>query len=115
MKDEIKEVQQSHQKLYEEDIIYKTLVDNYIKASIECDKKKSQAKKNETIDTSKVSEAINALAKYKDEITNKNALAFVEYLNITNEDLRDMIRQGIIPTKIVLEMCKFKGILGGDE
>ena len=113
--DDLDEVRKSHNDLYNDDIVYKTLVDNYIKASIEVDKKKSRTKENEFVDTSKVSEAINALAKYKDEITNKNALAFVEYLNITNEDLRDMIRQGIIPVEIVLKMCKFKGILGGDE
>ena len=109
----LEEIRKSHQKLYEEDIVYKTLVDNYIKASIEVDVKRTR--KKEIIDTSKVSEAINALAKYKEELNKKNALAFVEYLNITKEDLRDMIIEQIIPTEIVLKMCKFKKILGGDE
>ena len=107
----LEDARQSSEKLYSEDIVYKTLVDNYIQASIECDKKQLKAKKNEKVDSSKVSEAINALAKYKDELHRKSVLEFVEYINLTNEDIRDMMCEGILDSKIIEKILKFKGII----
>lgn len=107
----LEEARKSSDKLYSSDIVYKTLVDNYIQASVECDKKQLKAKKNEKIDTSKVSEAINALAKYKDELHRKYVLKFVEYINISNEDIRDMLCEGIIDYKTMEKILKFKGII----
>ena len=75
----LEEARKNSEKLYNEDIVYKTLVDNYIQASIECDKKQLKTKKGEEVDSSKVSEAINALAKYKDELHRKCVLEFVKY------------------------------------
>ena len=107
----IEEAQKDNDKLYNEDIIYKTLVDNYIQASIEYDKKQVKAKKNENIDSSKVSEAINALARYKDGLHKKFVLGFVKELDITDEDIRDMICENIIDTKTLKNILKFKGIV----
>ena len=107
----LNEARKSSEKLYNEDIVYKTLVDNYIKASIEYDKKQLKAKKNEEIDSSKVSEAINALAKYKDELHREYVLNFVKEINLTNEDIRDMICDGILNSKILKDILKFKGLI----
>lgn len=96
------------EKLYNDDIVYKTLVDNYIQASMEYVKK---SKKNEKADSSKISESINAISKYKDELHKKWILEFVEYINLTNEDIRDMIYQGILDSKVIKEILKFKGII----
>lgn len=108
----LNEARKSSEKLYNDDIVYKTLVDNYIQASIEYDKKQLKAKKNENVDSSKVSEAINALAKYKDELHRKNVLALVEYINLTNEDIRDMMCEGILDSKVIEKILKFKKIIG---
>lgn len=113
----LNDARKSSEVLYNEDIVYKTLVDNYIQASIDYDKKQSKAKKNEKIDSSRVSESINALAKYKDVLHKKNVLAFVEYINLTNEDIRDMMCNGILDSKVIIAILKFKGIIKseGDE
>ena len=101
----------SNKKYHNDDIVYKTLVDNYIQASIEYDKKQLKAKKNEKVDSSKVSEAINALAKYKDELHRKYVLNCVKEINITDEDIRDMICDGILNGKILKDILKFKGLI----
>lgn len=107
----LNEARKSSEKLYNDDIVYKTLVDNYIQTSIEYDKKQLKANKNEKVDSSKVSEAINALAKYKDELHRKYVLEFVEYINISKEDFRDMLCEGIIDYKTMEKILKFKRII----
>lgn len=107
----LNEARKSNERLYNDDIVYKTLVDNYIQASIAYDKKQLKAKKNEKIDSSKVSEAINALAKYKDELHREYVLNFVKKINLTNEDIRDMICDGILNSKILKDILKFKGLI----
>lgn len=107
----LNEARKSNEKLYNDDIVYKTLVDNYIQASIEYDEKQLKAKKNEKIDSSKVSEAINALAKYKDKLHREFVLNFVKEINLTNEDIRDMICDGILDNKILKNILKFKGLI----
>lgn len=107
----LEEARKSSEKLYNEDIVYKTLVDNYVQVSIEYDIKQLKAKKNEKVDSSKVSEAINALAKYKDELHRKYVLEFVEYIDLTKEDIRDMICEGILDSNVIEKILKFKGII----
>ncbi len=107
----LNEARKSNEKLYNDDIVYKTLVDDYIQASIEYDEKQLKAKKNEKIDSSKVSEAINALAKYKDKLHREFVLKFVKEINLTNEDIRDMICDGILDNKILKNILKFKGLI----
>lgn len=95
----LKEKQNEIDELYKNDIIYKKLVDDYSKARNDKD----------------ISEAINALAKYTDELHKKYVLELVKSLNITNEDIRDMICNGIIDYKIMNKILKFKGIIKDDR
>ncbi len=103
------------EKLYNEDLVYKTLVDNYSKASIEYNKNQLKAKNNEKVDSSKVSEAINALAKYTDDLHRKSVLEFVKYINLTNEDIRDMMCEGILDSNVIKKILKFKGIIKDEK
>ena len=88
------EAQKNADELYKNDIIYKTLVDNYVKSN---DDNRSQS--------------INALSSYTNELHKKYILDFVKSLNITNEDLRDMIYNNIIDAKTIEKILKFKGII----
>ena len=108
VKDIMQKGKTNHQRLYEEDIIYKSLVDNYIKESIKYEKKLASSKKGESVDCSEYVKAANAIHTYTEELIDKKVLEIVKSVNITNEDLRDMIRQNIIPTSIVAKMFKFK-------
>ena len=108
VKDIMKKGRTNHQRLYEEDIIYKSLVDNHIKESIKYEKKLTSSKKDESVDSSEYVKAANAIHTYTEELIDKKVLEIVKSVNITNEDLRDMIRQNIIPPSIVAKMFKFK-------
>ena len=94
--EKIKEFQEASDKLYESDIVYKTLVDNYCKYSIDSN-------------SEKMAESINALAKYKEKLHYENVLALFKELNLTNEDLRDMAVQGILDGEVLKKIFKFKG------
>lgn len=93
-KDLIEEAQKNSEKLYNTDIVYKTLVDNYVKSN---DDNRSQS--------------INALATYTNELHKEYILNFVKSLNITNEDIRDMIYNHLIDAETIEKILKFKGII----
>lgn len=93
-KELIEQAQKNSEELYNSDIVYKTLVDNYVKSN---DDNRSQA--------------INALASYTNELHKEYILQFVKSLNITNEDIRDMIYNKIIDIKTITKILKFKGII----
>ena len=89
------EAQKNSAKLYNTDIVYKTLVDNYVKSN---DDNRSQS--------------INALATYTNELHREYILDLVKSLNITNEDIRDMLYNNLIDIKTLKNILKFKGIIG---
>lgn len=89
------EAQKNSAKLYNTDIVYKTLVDNYVKSN---DDNRSQS--------------INALATYTNELHKEYILDLVKSLNITNEDIRDMLYNNLIDIKTLKNIFKFKGIIG---
>ena len=94
-------------KLYEEDITYKELVSNYCRASIEY-------AKNVNSDTSKkLSNSLNALSNYKEQLRHNNLSFMMKELNFTNTDLVEMFEKGIISSETLSKMVKYK--LGGDD
>lgn len=90
--------------LYETDITYKALVDNYVRASIENDNLKKRS--DET--SKRLSESINALAKYTDGLRHKGLVRIIENADFTNEDLAQMIERRIISVELLSKMFKFK-------
>ena len=104
-----------YKEIYEKDLVYQSLVDNYIKASIEYDKKQMKARKNESIDCSEMVKHLNALYKYEEKIKDEQCLNFVKSLKITDDDISQMIRKGVLDYDIIKEILIFKGILKGDE
>ena len=104
-KEEMERRVQESDELYKKDIVYKTLVDNYVKASVKYSKNNSKENSN------KLSESLNALAKYKDKLHNEYVLNFVKFINLTNEDIRDLIVNGIINTDTLIKILKFKKII----
>ena len=94
-------------KLYEEDITYKELVYNYCRASIEY-------AKNVNSDTSKkLSNSLNALSNYKEQLRHNNLSFMMKELNFTNTDLVEMFEKGIISSETLSKMVRYK--LGGDD
>lgn len=94
-------------KLYEEDITYKALVDNYCRASI-------KYAKNMNNDTSKeLSESLNALSNYKKQLRHNNLLFMMKELSFTNNDLVEMFEKEIISSETLSKMVKYK--LGGED
>lgn len=77
--------------LYEKDIVYRVLVDNYIKSS------------NENL-----SKNLNALATYENALVDKNRLEIIKKINFTDEDIAEFFKQGIFDYKTVDKMIKIK-------
>ena len=92
--------------LYESDITYKTLVDNYARASIKYAKKMN----NET--SKELSDSLNALANYKRQLRHNNLSFLMKEINFTNDDLVEMFENRIISSQTLSEMIKHK--LGSD-
>lgn len=99
--------------LYEIDIVYKELVDNYTRASIELDK--ARANRKDRIDNVKIeklsndlTKSLNALAKYKDNIRHNNLVEFIKNINFTTEDIAMMFEKRIISVETLSKMIKFK-------
>lgn len=99
--------------LYEIDIVYKELVDNYTRASIELDK--ARANRKDRIDNVKIeklsnnlTKSLNALSKYKDNIRHNNLVQLIEQMNFTTEDIAIMFEKRIIPVEILAKMIGFK-------
>lgn len=111
----LENAQKYKDELYDKDIVYKELVDNYIRASIEYDKNRLKVKNKQAVDTSEISNSINALSKYTEDLKRKNLLSIVQKINITNEDIRDMIYEGIISAKTLKEILEFKGVLNKEN
>lgn len=103
----IKEAQEERDLLYKTDITYKALVDNYCKTSFLHEKGKATDQE--------FSESLNALSRYREKLRSDSVLRFVKELNLTDEDIRDMLMQGILDSKIMIKILKFKGYIGGDE
>lgn len=93
-KDLIEQAQKNSEELYNSDIIYKTLVDNYVKSN---DDNRSQA--------------INSLASYTNKLHKERILDLVKSLNITNEDIADIIYNNLIDTETLTKILKYKGII----
>lgn len=93
--------------LYEKDITYKALVDNYCRASIK------YAKRMDSDTSKKLSESLNALSNYKKQIHHNNLLLMFKELNITNDDLVEMFENGIIQSGTLIKMIEYK--LGVDS
>ena len=99
--------------LYETDIIYKELVDNYVRASIKLDKARITRKDridNLTIEelSNNLTKSLNALARYRDYLRHKDLVKFIKIIDFTVEDLAVMFEKRIIPAKILSDMIKFK-------
>nr|DAK84708.1 MAG TPA: hypothetical protein [Caudoviricetes sp.] len=94
--------------LYETDLAYKVLVDNYIRASIE----NNNPKKRNDETSKRHTESINALAKYTDALRHKELLKLLKAVAFTTEDLAEMYEKRIISVEILSKMIKFKV---GDE
>lgn len=99
--------------LYEIDIVYKELVDNYTRASIKLDK--ARANRKDRIDESTIkklsnnlTKSLNALAKYKDNIRHNNLVELIKNINFTTEDIAIMFEKRILPVEILSNMIKFK-------
>lgn len=97
----LKMAEEEHERLYKKDIIYKALVDDYIKASISNNKEE-------------ISKSINALHFYKEKLIDDSTLRFVKELNITHEEFKCMLRQGIIGPETMINILKFKWWLSNE-
>lgn len=80
--------------LYRKDIVYKSLVDNYINSN-----------------DSNRAECINALATYTNRLQDNARYEFVKSLNITEEDLCEMFKKQVISNDMMLKIIKFKGFI----
>lgn len=94
--------------LYKEDIVYKTLVDNYVKASIDYEKDKL---KNKEANMNKVGQSINALSKYTDQLIRNNFIELFKNINLTSDDIADLMIKGIINKQTFENILIFKGII----
>lgn len=85
---------------YKKDIVYKSLVDNYIMSSIRYDSGK--ASMEEYIN------AFNGLACYEEKMTDNARLEIVKSINFTNEDIAEMFKHGIFSTITLNKMFEIK-------
>ena len=91
--------------LYKKDITYKTLVDNYARASIK------YVKRTDSETSKELSDSLNALSNYKKQLIRNNLLFMMKELNFTSNDLVEMFEEGIISSETLSKMVKHK--LGG--
>lgn len=96
----LEERKKAIEKRYETDIVYKSLVDNYIKSSVLFEKNK--------IDNDEYVKNLNALASYENDIAHKQRLELMKYINFTVEDLTKMFEEGIFDEKTISKMLKIK-------
>ena len=82
--------------LYEKDITYKALVDNYCNSSAE-----------------DLSQNLNALANYTNQLRHNNLLSIIKKINFTYEDITEMFEERIISAETLSKMIKHK--LGDDK
>ena len=89
--EELLELQKSSNELYEKDLVYRALVDNYVKSGMTGN-----------------SNALNALATYTNELQDKSRLEFFKQLDFTYEDLANMSKEKVISNQTILDMIKWK-------
>ena len=82
--------------LYENDITYKALVDNYCKSSEE-----------------NLPQNLNALANYTNQLRHNNLLSIIKQINFTYENITEMFEERIISVETLSKMIKHK--LGDDK
>lgn len=87
----LEKAQNEKDELYETDLVYRALVDNYVKSGF----------------TDK-SDSLNALATYTTKLQDNSRLEFFKQLDFTYEDLANMFKERVISNQTVLDMIKWK-------
>lgn len=85
------ETQKTSDELYEKDLVYRALVDNYVKSGM-----------------SGNPDALNALATYTNELQDKSRLEFFKQLDFTYKDLANMSKEKVISNQTILDMIEWK-------
>lgn len=107
---QLEERRKEIKELYDKDVVYKSLVDNYINASKNYEKafNKASKKDKENVDSTEYTKAANVLHIYENNKVKEGLQNLMSSLNITPIDLADMFYNHIIPTKVMVDMILYK-------
>lgn len=87
----LEKVRSEKDELYKTDLVYRLLVDNYVKSGF-----------------TGSSDSLNALATYTTKLQDNARLEFFKQLDFTYEDLANMFKERVISKKTILDMIEWK-------